>query len=600
MEIISTSDILVLKTLATGLFIYSGLGLFSSLQKKPAIEPLIPPKKEKQSKLRETQSLLPTRSIRKQLEHTGRQCVVFYGTQTGTASQLAFTFARDALATYGLQCLVADVEDYDFDDLAALGSQQTAVFFLATFGEGEPTDNAVALSQFLAEMKDAQTLQNTQFAAFGLGSSSYEFYNEMIKRLDKAFLACGAKRLGSLGLGDSGKGTMEEDFSEWEAVTLPLIAAAHGLEKKERSLDPAFSLNELLQHDQHMIFRGEPNKAQLIGRVKGPFTPKNPYPATVTCSRPLFSPQASRQCLHIEFDTSGSTLSYETGDHLAIWPVTSDVEVERFLTLFGLTGCRDTSVQLSSNDPTVQVPIPTRITYDAAARHYLDLCGPVSRKALSVFAQYANNDQVKAATLELANSSSAFTQRVKDRQLTLSQCLQTISPTAWSSVPFVVLVEMLGALKPRFYSISSSSKVSRHKMSITAVIEQRKEASWDFSFEGVSTSYLAALSSEGVPTHRVSRVEGSPSLPRVYIHVRASKFRLPKQPSTPIVMVGPGTGVAPFRAFVQERALLAQKGVRVGRTLLFYGCRNEEDSIYSDEWKVSSLDICVVLRNAAN
>jgi len=157
------------------------------------------------------------------------------------------------------------------------------------------------------------------------------------------------------------------------------------------------------------------------------------------------------------------------------------------------------------------------------------------------------------------------------------------------------LIEGINKIQPRYYSISSSSYVDKHVVSITAVVESIRTLGADHVLKGVTTNYLLALKQHqhGDPnpdphglTYQITGPRNKYDGIHVPIHIRHSNFKLPADPSKPIIMVGPGTGVAPFRAFVQERAARAAKGESIGRSLLFFGCRkHNEDFLYEDEWK---------------
>jgi NADPH-ferrihemoprotein reductase len=507
-------------------------------------------------------------------------------------------FSRDAKANFGLESLVADLDDYDYDDLAALGSDYTVVLFIATAGEGEPTTNAGRFWKYLEESAPGEKLQKLQYAAFGLGSSSYRLFNQAVKAIDQNLIQAGAHRLGQLGLGDDGKGTLEDDYLQWRAATVPIIAANLGLQRKPYVYKPALYVNELKSLPKSPILDGEPNKAQLYGRVKGPFTSTNPYPAQIKSHRCLSSPKSARQCIHVEFDISGTTLNYSTGDHLAITPTNSDVEVDRFLRTFGLQNRKHTVIDITTEDPSSPSPIPTFTTYKAAVSKYMNICGPVSRQALSVLARLTTDATAARIVSSLANDADAFAKTVREPHLNLAQLLQSRTPLdAWKNIDFAVLLELVGPLRSRHYSISSSSIALRKTISATIVEEKRFDAGWDFEFNGVSTSYLSELL--GPTEHPVSsRVTGPNNTfqrPTAYISVRKSQFRLPKQCHIPIIMIGPGTGVAPFRAFVQERAHQSRQGKNIGKTVLFFGCRREdEDFLYKDEWSVSTpIPLCI-------
>lgn len=546
----------------------------------------------------ETKTILaPTRSIKKMLQQTGKRCIIFYGSQTGTAEKYAIRLAKDANARFNLHCLVADLDDYDFDDLNTLETDQFAIFILATYGEGEPTDNAIAFDNWLKFRERRSSISATdqkplqlQYAAFGLGNSSYQCYNSMIRRVDSVLSMCGATRIGHLGIGDDGKKTMEEDFAAWRLETLEAAALHYCLKEREYEFNADFQVTETKVATAADVFHGEPNKLRLRNKTEGPFSSKNPLPARIVAARELFM-SSERNCLHVEFDVESTSLNYETGDHLAIWPVNANAEVDRFLEVFGLSAKRRTALNIESNDLSLKVPIPALTTYEAAARYYLDIGAPVSRQFLANMTRFVADRSAQAALVRLSTDPTAFKLEISGPRLNLAQALSMIaSGGAFQAIPFSMLLENVAKLQPRYYSISSSALVARKRISITAVVDSVRYPDLGHTFKGVNTNYLLALKSDfaGNPsgTHQTSGPRELFTSPTALIHVRKSRFRLPRSSPVPVIMIGPGTGVAPFRAFVQERAFIASLGKEVGRTMLFYGCRrSDEDFLYKEEWK---------------
>ena len=198
---------------------------------------------------------------------------------------------------------------------------------------------------------------------------------------------------------------------------------------------------------------------------------------------------------------------------------------------------------------------------------------------------------------------STVTTKVSNLNVNIAQLLEILgNGQSWSKIPFSLWIEGLHKIQPRYYSISSSSLKQKNKISVTAVVESIEKPGAPHIVKGVTTNYLLALKQKqhGDPNPDPHGLNYAINGPRnkydgvhVPVHVRHSNFKLPSDPSKPIIMVGPGTGVAPFRAFVQERAEQAKKGENVGKTVLFFGCRKrDEDFLYKDEWEVS-LHLCI-------
>lgn len=533
--------------------------------------------------------------------------MVFYGSQTGTAEDYASRLAKEGKSRFGLETMVADLEDYDFENLDTLPDDKIVMFVLATYGEGEPTDNAVDFYEFITSDSPSfsnssdPALGNLKFVAFGLGNNTYEHYNLMVRNVTKALEKLGAHRIGDAGEGDDGAGTMEEDFLAWKDPMWTALAEKLGLEEREAVYEPVFGITERenLTKDSPEVYLGEPNKMHLEGSSKGPFNAHNPFIAPITESKELFTVK-DRNCLHMEIDISGSNLSYETGDHIAVWPTNAGKEVDRFLNVIGLNSKRDDVVSVKALDATAKVPFPTPTTYDAIVRYHMEICAPVSRQFVATLAAFAPSEQSKLEMTKLGSDKDYFQQRISKHYLNIAQVLEEVGgQEKWTDIPFSAFIEGLNKIQPRYYSISSSSLVQKQKISITAVVDTVQVAGRNDLLNGVTTNYLLALKQRqhGEPnpdphglTYEINGPRNKYDGIHVPVHVRHSNFKLPSDPSKPIIMVGPGTGVAPFRAFVQERAAQANAGQNVGKTILFFGCRKStEDFLYADEWEVSNI-----------
>ncbi|RDW69543.1 NADPH--cytochrome P450 reductase [Coleophoma cylindrospora] len=591
---LDTLDIIVLAVLLLGTVAYFTKGTYWGLAKDPYATSYTAANGNKPAK---------TRNIVEKMEESNKNCVVFYGSQTGTAEDYASRLAKEGKSRFGLETMVADLEDYDFDNLDSLPEDKVAMFVLATYGEGEPTDNAVDFYEFITgedvsfANSSEPALGNLKYVAFGLGNNTYEHYNSMVRNVSAALQKLGGQLIGTAGEGDDGAGTMEEDFLAWKDPMWTALAEKMGLEEREAVYEPVFGITERegLTKDSPEVYLGEPNKMHLEGTQKGPFNAHNPYIAPIAESKEIFTVK-DRNCLHLEIDISGSNLSYQTGDHIAVWPTNAGKEVDRFLNVTGLLSKRDSVIGVKALDPTAKVPFPTPTTYDAVVRYHMEICAPVSRQFIATLAAFAPNEAAKAEMTKLGSDKDYFHQKISNKYYNIAQALEEIGGgQQWTEIPFSAFIEGVNKVQPRYYSISSSSLVQKNMISVTAVVESLDVPGRTDALKGVTTNYLLALKQKqgGEPnpdphglTYDIMGPRNKYDGCHVPVHVRHSNFKLPSDPSKPIIMVGPGTGVAPFRGFVQERAAQAKAGENVGKTMLFFGCRKaSEDFLYSSEWE---------------
>ena len=290
--------------------------------------------------------------------------------------------------------------------------------------------------------------------------------------------------------------------------------------------------------------------SESIATVAG-YSKDNPFPARLVEARLLSRPGSSKETRHFAVGIADSGLHYEAGDSLGVFPANRPSEVAELLERLGATG--DELVSL----PKLPAPIPLR----AALSEKLALAGP-TRRIVETLAARASNPAEKARLAGLLGEEAKDVLAEYLRQREFVDLLAEFPSARLAPQEFV---DHLRRLMPRLYSIASSPRL--HPTEVHLTVEVVRYESNGRSRVGVCSSFLG---------DRV-QVGGAP----IPVFVSHSHFGPPEDPAKDAIMVGPGTGIAPFRAFVQERAAPGS-----GRNWLFFGDRHRAtDFLYEDEWR---------------
>ncbi|XP_026495068.1 NADPH--cytochrome P450 reductase isoform X1 [Vanessa tameamea] len=526
-------------------------------------------------------------SFIKKLQSSGRSLVVFYGSQTGTGEEFAGRLAKEGIR-YKMKGMVADPEECDMEELTKLRDipNSLAVFCLATYGEGDPTDNAM---DFIEWLKNDPDLSGLNYAVFGLGNKTYEHYNAVAIYVDKRLEELGASRVYEVGLGDD-DANIEDDFITWKEKFWPSVCEKFNIESTgEEELTRQFRLithvTEELKPNE--IFTGEIARLLSLQNQRPPYDAKNPFLAQVKVNRELHK-GGDRSCLHIELDISNSNMRYEAGDHVAVYPINDSNLVDRLGLLTGANLDEVFSLINTDHESTKKNPFPCPTSYRTALSHYIEITALPRTHILRELVEYCTDEEDKKRLLLMATNSqegkALYQSFVVDACRNIVHILEDVKSC---KPPLDHLCELLPRLQPRYYSISSSPKMYPETVHVTAVVVKYKTPTGRVN-KGVTTTWLAE-----------NKPEPGKPFPRVPVYIRKSQFRLPLQCQTPILMVGPGTGLAPFRGFLQERAHARASGKPVGDTILYFGCRHrDQDYIYQEELEEYEKNGDVILHTA--
>lgn len=538
-----------------------------------------------------------TRNIAQKLTETGYQAVIFWGSQSGTAESFAYNLARDCHLRLRLRALVADVSDYDHHTLAELSESQYAIFIMSTYGEGDPSDNSTSFVSWL-QASPKVGLTNLRFAAFGCGNSNYKHYNAVIDTTVASLEVLGAEKILPVGKADEAQGTTDEDFLEWKPKILKELCNRLGLTECEPVYEPAINTVFDESIELSAVYLGEPMNPMATASLSGPSTSTVALP--VSSIRELIDDRSGlRSCLHLELDLSEHPqVKYKTGDHLMVRPVNPLSEVKALVDILGLTGRENIPVMLQPIGSRVdKINLPSPTTISALFSHYLEICAPVSRATVISLAQFASNSSAEKHLMAIASDKSVFNSFLGRNHINFSRLLRYIQVTdssaTWTNLPLSFVIESLRPMTSRYYSISSSSITSPRRAAITiANNPQPLLENNSVLIPGLTSTYLSSFMSHGAPTPTAlypplvnTALPTSASF--LHVSIRRSNFKLPASLSIPLIMIAAGTGIAPFRAFLHERARLATlQGRRnpLGRMVLIFGCRHpDQDLLYREE-----------------
>jgi sulfite reductase (NADPH) flavoprotein alpha-component len=270
-----------------------------------------------------------------------------------------------------------------------------------------------------------------------------------------------------------------------------------------------------------------------------------------------------RNIFHIEFDLGNSGLTYAIGEALGIHAENDKIEVEQFIKWYGLDANEIVQVP-SRDDPEV---LENRTVYQSLVQN-VDIFGRPPKKFYEALADFASDEKEKKALLTLSTPDGAteFKRRQEVDTITFADILLEFASAHPS---FHDIVRIVSPIKRREYSIASSQKVTPTSVALLIVTVDWVDPKGRDRF-GQATRYL-----DGLPI-------GAP----VTVSIKPSVMKLPTKTTSPIIMAGLGTGLAPFRAFVQERAYQKQQGHDIGAVMLYMGSRHQkEEYLYGEEWE---------------
>jgi sulfite reductase (NADPH) flavoprotein alpha-component len=459
---------------------------------------------------------------------------ILFGSQTGNAEGLAKRAAKETRKR-GFAPTVFEMAQYPRENLA---SETSLLIITSTYGDGEPPDNAKAFWEFLAS-DAAPRLPQVKFSVLALGDSNYPKFCECGKNFDRRLEELGAQRVAAR---MDCEVEFEATFPKWLDVALAALARL-GADTVPHPAEAGRA--GCPQPAAGVTTAGIKRRAGDSAPYHNGYSRQNPFPARLVTNRPLNAAGSAKDTRHFELALDESGLSYEVGDALGVVPRNCPALVEELIRALACTG-----------EEAVPAPDSREVSlHEALAADYE--ITRIPQPLLQVVAERSGDALLRKLAAPGVNGE--LTEFLRGREildLLLAHPNAKLTPKEF--------VGLLKKLQPRLYSISSSPKAHPGQVHLTVGVVRYE--SLRRARKGVCSTFLAERVAAEIPVPVFVRPNNS--------------FRPPTDGDRPIIMVGPGTGIAPFRAFLQERRA---SGAR-GRSWLFFGEQHAAtDYLYRDE-----------------
>ncbi len=482
----------------------------------------------------------------------GTPLLILFGSNLGTSEEFARQIA-EAGERNGFTSTLAPLDDY-----AGRMPKEVAVAIVTGSYNGAAPDNAAGFLRWVRESATEGSLAGIKYTVFGCGNRDWaSTYQSIPRAIDERLEALGARRIYARGEGDAREdldGQFQVWFEQlWQAVGQALSVDVD-LTRGERA-EPLYAVEAV----------PAPQANPLVAAAGA-------LPMEVAVNRELQNtagPNPSeRSTRHIEVNLPDG-MTYRVGDHLSVVPTNGEALVERALSRFGFE--RDAHVRLRAEDGRKAfLPVDETISVQRLLANYVELQQVATRKQIAALAQHTRCPATKPKLAALAGNDDASTALYRaEVSKKRKSVLDLLEDFPACELPFNVYLEMLPLMVPRYYSISSSPLADPGRCSITVAVVEGAARSGRGTYHGVCSTFL--------------RRQAEGSVIHGFVKETTAGFRLPED-ARPIIMIGPGTGLAPFRGFLRERAALKSQGKTLGEAILFFGCRHrEQDYIYAKE-----------------
>ncbi|TWM17923.1 Sulfite reductase [NADPH] flavoprotein alpha-component [Bacillus licheniformis] len=452
------------------------------------------------------------------VQPVSKEVTILFGSQTGNAQGLAENAAK-TLTERGFQVTVSSMSDFKPNQLKKL---KNLLIVVSTHGEGDPSDNALSFHEFLHGRR-APKLDDLRYSVLALGDTSYEFFCQTGKEFDQRLGELGGTRLHP-------RVDCDLDYDEPAAAWLDGVIS---------------SLNE----GQEQGASAAPSQTAAPQAAGGEtvYSRKNPFRAEVLENLNLNGRGSNKETRHLELSLEGSGLTYEPGDALGIFPENDPELVDMLL-------------KELKWDPNAAVAVDQgeNLSLKEALTSYYEIT-VLTKKFIQQAAEIIENEKLR----ELAAPENADQLKAYIAGRDLIDFVRDFGPLAAAPQEFV---SILRKIPPRLYSIASSFAANPDEVHLTIGAVRYNAHGRDR--KGVCSVLCA------------ERLQPGDTLP-VFIQPNKN-FKLPENPETPIIMVGPGTGVAPFRSFMQER----EETGASGKSWMFFGDQHfVTDFLYQTEWQ---------------
>jgi cytochrome P450/NADPH-cytochrome P450 reductase len=494
--------------------------------------------------------------------------LVLYGSNLGTAEELA-TRVADLAEVNGFATKLAPLDDF----AGQLPEQGGVLIFCASYN-GAPPDNATQFVKWLGDDLPKDAFAKVRYAVFGCGNSDWAAtYQSVPRMIDEQLAAHGGRSVYARGEGDA-RSDLDGQFEKWFAAAAPAATKEFGLASSiTRSADdaPLYTIEPVAPTAINTIVAQggvAPMKVQVNSELQNK-TGANP---------------SDRSTRHIEVQLPPG-VSYRVGDHLSVVPRNDPALVDSVARRFGFLPADQIRLAVAEGRR-AQLPVGDAVSVGRLLTEFVELQQIATRKQIQIMSEHTRCPVTKPKLLAYVGDDAASSERYRAEVLAKRKSVfDLLEEYPACELPFHAYLEMLSLLAPRYYSISSSPSGDGSRCSVTVGVVEAPASSGRGVYKGVCSNYLA----------------GRRAGDTIHATVRETKagFRLPDDPAVPIIMIGPGTGLAPFRGFLQERADRRAKGAKLGPAMLFFGCRHpEQDYLYADELKAFAADGVTELHTA--